>query len=173
MLIFLKQIALIAVFGLYLSVLQAFSQSGSVCVIKFEDLKKQINKVSDTTLVVHFWATWCRPCIEELPNYEKLSQEFLKKKVRFLMVSMDFTKDLKSKVEPFIEKNGIRSEVVLLDEPDYNAWIDEIDKDWSGTIPATLMVNLTMRKRIFFEGQANMEKFIEELKEMTPVVEAN
>lgn len=170
---FLKQIALIAVFGLYLSVLQAFSQSGSVCVIKFEDLKKQINKVSDTTLVVHFWATWCRPCIEELPNYEKLSQEFLKKKVRFLMVSMDFTKDLKSKVEPFIEKNGIRSEVVLLDEPDYNAWIDEIDKDWSGTIPATLMVNLTMRKRIFFEGQANMEKFIEELKEMTPVVEAN
>ena len=170
---FLKRSTLIFLFGLYLSVFQAFSQSGSVRVIKFEDLQKQINKVSDTTLVVHFWATWCKPCIEELPNYEKLSQEFVKKKVRFLMVSMDFTKDLKGKVEPFIEKNGIRSEVVLLDEPDYNAWIDEIDKDWSGTIPATLMINLTMRKRIFFEGQANMEKFIEELKEMTPVVGAN
>ena len=170
---FLKRSTLIFFFGFYLSVFQAFSQSGSVRVIKFEDLQKQINKVSDTTLVVHFWATWCKPCIEELPNYEKLSQEFVKKKVRFLMVSMDFTKDLKGKVEPFIEKNGIRSEVVLLDEPDYNAWIDEIDKDWSGTIPATLMINLTMRKRIFFEGQANMEKFIEELKEMTPVVGAN
>ena len=77
------------------------------------------------------------------------------------------------KVEPFIAKNNINSEVVLLDEPDYNAWIDEIDKDWSGTIPATLMVNLNMRKRIFFEGQANMEKFMEELKEMIPVVGAN
>lgn len=170
---FLKPSALIFIIGLYLSVFQAFSQSGSVRVIKFEDLQKQINNVSDTTLVVHFWATWCKPCIEELPNYEKLSQEFAKKKVRFLMVSMDFPKDLKDKVEPFIAKNSINSEVVLLDEPDYNAWIDEIDKDWSGTIPATLMVNLTMRKRIFFEGQAKMDKFLEELREMTPAAGEN
>ena len=170
---FLKRSALIFIIGLYLSVFQVFSQSGSVRVIKFEDLQRQINKISDTTLVVHFWATWCKPCIEELPNYEKLSQEFIKKKIRFVLVSMDFPKDLKDKVEPFIAKNNINSEVVLLDEPDYNAWIDEIDKDWSGTIPATLMVNLTMRKRIFFEGQANMEKFLEELKEMTPAIGAN
>jgi thiol-disulfide isomerase/thioredoxin len=170
---YLKRSALIFILGLYLSVFQVFSQSNKVRIIHFEDLQNQINKVSDTTLVVHFWATWCKPCIEELPNYEKLSQEFIKKKIRFVLVSMDFPKDLKEKVEPFIEKNSINSEVVLLDEPDYNAWIDEIDKEWSGTIPATLMVNLTMRKRIFFEGQANIEKFLEELKEMTPVVGAN
>ena len=169
----LKRGSLIVTFGLYLSVFQLFSQSGKVRLIHFEDLQKQINNVTDTTLVVHFWATWCRPCIEELPNYEKLSLEFAKKKVRFLMVSMDFPKDLKGKVEPFMVKNSINSEVILLDEPDYNAWIDEIDKEWSGTIPATLIVNLTMRKRIFFEGQANMEKFVEELKEMTPAVQAN
>ena len=169
----LKRGSLIFAFGLYLSVFQLFSQSEKVRVIHFEDLQKQINNVTDTTLVVHFWATWCRPCIEELPNYEKLSLEFAKKKVRFLMVSMDFPKDLKGKVEPFMVKNSINSEVVLLDEPDYNAWIDEIDKEWSGTIPATLIVNLTMRKRIFFEGQANMEKFMEELKAMIPAMEAN
>lgn len=169
----LKRSALIFLFGLYLSVFQAFSQSEKVRVIHFEDLQKQINNISDTTLVVHFWATWCRPCIEELPNYEKLSQEFATKKIRFVFVSMDFPKDLKGKVEPFVTKNNINSEVVLLDEPDYNAWIDEIDKEWSGTIPATLMVNLNMRKRVFFEGQANMEKFLEELKEMTPSVGAN
>ena len=170
---FLKRSALIFIFGLYLSVFQSFSQLQKVHVIHFEDLQKQINKVSDTTLVVHFWATWCRPCIEELPNYEKLSQEFAKKKIRFMFVSMDFPKDLKDKVETFMAKHNINSEVVLLDEPDYNAWIDEIDKEWSGTIPATLMVNLIMRKRVFFEGQANMEKFIEELKEMTPAVGEN
>jgi thiol-disulfide isomerase/thioredoxin len=170
---YLKRSALIFIFGLYLSVFQVFSQSDKVRIIHFEDLQNQINKVSDTTLVVHFWATWCKPCIEELPSYEKLSQEFNKKKIRFVLVSMDFPKDLKDKVEPFVAKNNISSQVVLLDEPDYNAWIDEIDKDWSGTIPATLMVNLTMRKRIFFEGQANMEKFLEELKEMTPAVGAN
>lgn len=173
MLMFVKRSTLIFIIGLYLSVFQAFSQSEKVRVIHFEDLQKQINKLSDTTLVVHFWATWCRPCIEELPNYERLSQEFIKKKIRFLLVSMDFPKDLRDKVVPFVTKNNINSEVVLLDEPDYNAWIDEIDKDWSGTIPATLMVNLTMRKRVFFEGQANMEKFLQELKEMIPAVGEN
>jgi thiol-disulfide isomerase/thioredoxin len=170
---FLKRNILILICGLYLSVFQAFSQSEKVRIIRFEDLQKEINHVTDTTLVVHFWATWCKPCVEELPNYEKLSQEYAKKRIRFLMVSMDFPKDLKDKVEPFIAKNNINSEVVLLDEPDYNAWIDEIDKEWSGTIPATLMINLTMRKRVFFEGQANMEKFLEELKEMTPVAGEN
>jgi thiol-disulfide isomerase/thioredoxin len=170
---FLKRSILMLVFGLYWSGFQAFSQSKKVRIIKFEGLQKEINHVTDTTLVVHFWATWCKPCIEELPNYEKLSQEYAKKRIRFLMVSMDFPKELKDKVEPFITKNNINSEVVLLDEPDYNAWIDEIDKEWSGTIPATLMVNLMMRKRVFFEGQAKMEKFIEELKEMTPVVGEN
>jgi thiol-disulfide isomerase/thioredoxin len=170
---FLKRSILMLVFGLYWSGFQAFSQSKKVHIIKFENLQKEINHITDTTLVVHFWATWCKPCVEELPNYEKLSQEYAKKRIRFLMVSMDFPKELKDKVEPYITKNSINSEVVLLDEPDYNAWIDEIDKDWSGTIPATLMVNLTMRKRIFFEGQANMEKFLEKLKEMTPVVGEN
>ena len=169
----LKRSALIFIFGLYLSVFQLFSQSEKVRIIHFEDLQKQINNITDTTLVVHFWATWCRPCTEELPNYEKISHEFANKKVRFLMVSMDFPKDVKGKVELFMAKNSIHLEVVLLDEPDYNAWIDEIDKEWSGTIPATLIVNLTMRKRIFFEGQANMEKFMAELKEMTPIMGTN
>ena len=89
------------------------------------------------------------------------------------MVSMDFPKDIQQKVVPFITKNDIHSQVVLLDEPDYNAWIDDVDKEWSGTIPATLMLNSMMRKRIFFEGQANLDKFTEELKEMTPVVGDN
>ena len=152
-----------------MSVCQGFGQSEKVKIIKFEHLRKMMNHVSDTTLVVHFWATWCKPCVEELPNFEKLSREYATKKIRFVMVSMDFSKDINDKVIPFVTKNNINSEVVLLDEPDYNAWIDDIDKEWSGTIPATLMLNLTMRKRIFFEGQANLYKFMEELKEMTPV----
>jgi thiol-disulfide isomerase/thioredoxin len=160
-------------FGLYLSVCQGFGQTEKVKIIKFEDLRKMMNHVSDTTLVVHFWATWCKPCVEELPSFEKLSKEFSPKKIRFVMVSMDFPKDIKEKVIPFVSKNNISSEVVLLDEPDYNAWIDDVDKEWSGTIPATLIVNLTMRKRVFFEGQANLGKFLEELKIMTPVVGDN
>ena len=159
--------------GLYLSVCQGFGQAEKVKIIKFEDLRKMMNHVSDTTLVVHFWATWCKPCVEELPNLEKLSKEYATKKIHFVMVSMDFPKDINEKVIPFISKNDISSEVVLLDEPDYNAWIDDVDKEWSGAIPATLILNLMMRKRIFFEGQTNLDKFMEELKEMTPAIGDN
>ncbi|PWK17808.1 thioredoxin [Arcicella aurantiaca] len=84
--------------GLYLSVFQAIGQHKKVEIVKFEDLQQLINHATDTTLVVHFWATWCRPCVEELPSLEKLSQEYSTKKVRFLMVSIDFPKDLKEKV---------------------------------------------------------------------------
>ena len=83
MFMYMKRNILIILLGLYLSVSQAFSQSERVRIIHFEDLHKQINNVSDTTLVVHFWATWCKPCIEELPDYEKLSQEFAPKKLSF------------------------------------------------------------------------------------------
>ena len=169
----LKKTIKIFFFGLYLSVYQGFGQSEKVKIIKFEDLRKIMNHLSDTTLVIHFWATWCKPCVEELPNFEKLSIEYAPKKIRFIMVSMDFPKDIGKKVIPFVVKNNIHSEVVLLDEPDYNAWIDDVDKEWSGTIPATLILNLTIRRRIFFEGQANLNKFMEELKEMTPVVGDN
>ncbi|MCU0470614.1 MAG: TlpA family protein disulfide reductase [Arcicella sp.] len=132
-----------------------------------------INSSSDTTLVVHFWATWCRPCVEEIPFFEKMNKEYSNQKIRFLMVSMDFPKDVQDKVAPFLEKNKINSEVVLLDEPDYNAWIDDVDKDWSGTIPATLILNTTMRKRVFFEGQINQEAFTKELKAMIPTAGDN
>ena len=165
----LNQTLKILFLGLYLSVCQGFGQAGKVRIIRFEDLRKMMNHVSDTTLVVHFWATWCKPCVEELPSLDKLSREYAPKKIRFVMVSMDFPKDIKEKVIPFVTINNINSEVVLLDEPDYNAWIDDVDKQWSGTIPATLILNLTMRKRIFFEGQANLRKLMEELTEITPV----
>ncbi|MES2520582.1 MAG: TlpA family protein disulfide reductase [Bacteroidota bacterium] len=169
----LKRTFWTVVFVFYVSVCQAFTPPEKVQIVKFEDLQKIINNATDTTLIVHFWATWCRPCVEELPSFEKMSREYSTKKVRFLMVSMDFPKDVQDKVVPFLAKNKINSEVVLLDEPDYNAWIDDVDKEWSGTIPATLIVNLNMRKRVFFEGQVNLEHFLTELKEMIPASEAN
>ena len=98
----LKQTIKILFIGLYLSVFQGFGQTEPVKIIKFEDLRKMMNHVSDTTLVVHFWATWCKPCVEELPNFEKLSREYSKKKIRFVMVSMDFPKDIQEKVIPFV-----------------------------------------------------------------------
>lgn len=152
---------------------ESFSQDKKVEVIKFEHLQKNLNRLSDTTYVVHFWATWCRNCIEEMPFFEQLRKDYSTKRVKFLFVSMDFPSDITNKVKPFLVKNNISGQVLLLDEPDYNAWIDLVDKEWSGTIPATLLLNTTMRKRKFFEGKVKLPEFIEELKMMCPVTIQN
>ena len=49
---------------------------------------------------------------------------------------------------PYIKNNDITAPVVLLDDPDANAWIDKVDPSWSGALPATLVY--TKNKRIFF-----------------------
>jgi len=124
-----------------------------VAVIKLPDLQKRLARPSDTTYVVNFWATWCAPCIKELPSFEQLNTTYAKQKVKVLLVSMDYASQLDKKVKPFVAKRGLKSEVVLLNEPDPNSWIDKLDPKWSGAIPFTLMVNNQKKKRQAFEKE--------------------
>ncbi|WP_221432497.1 TlpA disulfide reductase family protein [Arcicella rosea] len=158
---------------MYGTCLGTYGQNRKVEIVKFEHLQKVLNQVSDTTVVLHFWATWCRPCMEELLFFEELSTTYNPQKIKFILVSMDFVKDAETSLKNVIERNKIKSKVVLLDEPDYNSWIDLIDKEWSGTIPATLVLNANLRKRKFYEGKVNMTSFSDELKKMCPVTIQN
>ncbi len=125
----------------------------SVEVIKFDDLKKIINAETHPITIVNFWATWCAPCVKELPQFEKLLEAEKDKGVRMVLVSFDFAEQLESKVLPFVKKHNLQSELVLLDETDYNSFIDKIDPSWSGAIPATLMIDHRNDKRAFFEKE--------------------
>src|SRR4051812_25019827 len=74
-----------------------------VPVIKITDLEKRINNGSDTTYIVNFWATWCAPCVKELPDFDSISRSYATRKVKVLLVTMDFKEDLDAKVIPFIK----------------------------------------------------------------------
>lgn len=106
-------------------------------VYKINDLLKRIDN-KDTIYVVNFWATWCKPCIEELPAFDSLSVQSVKTPVKVILVSLDFKEELDKKVKPFLKKHQIKSECVLLDEVNGNDFIDKISPSWSGAIPATL-----------------------------------
>lgn len=109
---------------------------------KFNDLDQAVFQKldNDTTYVVNFWATWCGPCVKELPYFEELNDKYSEKAFKQILVSLDSPKKVESKVIPFITKNAIRSEVVLLADGKYNDWIDLIDPSWSGAIPITLIL---------------------------------
>jgi len=103
----------------------------------FSDFEKLLNKQNDTTYVINFWATFCKPCIEELPYFEKVNEQRRNEKVKVILVSLDFKNQLQSKVLPFLKKNQIRSDVVLLADSKVNDWIPKISNDWDGAIPVT------------------------------------
>ena len=129
--------------------------------LDFSELNNFLSKDNDTTYVVNFWATWCRPCIKELPAFEKLTADYSDKKVKVLLVSLDFPDKIDSQVVPFIEKNNIQSQVLLLDDGDANSWIPKVSEEWSGAIPATLIYN--KNKRLFYERSFTFEELISEI----------
>src|SRR5882757_9809318 len=102
-------------------------------IVKLPELQEMMND-GPKVKVINFWATWCAPCIKEMPFLERLNKE--NKDVKVLLVSLDFDLDHdQSKITSFVERKKLSSEVVILDEPDPSKWIDKIDKGWSGTLP--------------------------------------
>jgi thiol-disulfide isomerase/thioredoxin len=128
-------------------------------VYKINDLLNRINNTSDTTYVVNFWATWCKPCVAELPEFEKLHIDSKEKnrKVKVLLVSMDFVEELNKKLKDFLAKNKYTCEIVLLDEINGNDFINKISEKWSGAIPATLITNKDKTQNYFHEGKMTFD----------------
>lgn len=145
----MKRPFLIILFTIGLSCL-AVAQN--IPVINLDQLETRLNNGSDTTYVINFWATWCGPCVKELPYFEKIGSDRANQNFRVLLVTLDFAENLDSKVLPFIRKKQIKSKVLLLDESNPNKWIPRVSEEWSGAIPATLFINKQKKTRHFHEG---------------------
>lgn len=137
--------------------------NGQVTVYdKFDHMEAEImtDLSPDTTYVINFWATWCGPCIKELPYFEELHALYEGKAFKQILVSLDDPKKLESKVIPFLTKNKIESKVVLLADGKANSWIDKVDPSWSGAIPITLIIKGD--KRMFYEKEFHSTFELEE-----------
>ena len=108
-------------------------------VMNFDKLEPLLHQKNDTVYLVNFWATWCAPCVKELPAIHAVEKKYSKQKFKVLLVSLDMPSQLNSRLIPFIRSNKVTSEVILLDDPDQNRWIDKVDKNWPGEIPFTLI----------------------------------
>ncbi len=115
----------------------------------FDAIKNIFQQKDDTLYVINFWATWCKPCIEELPFFEELYSAYFGKPIKILLVSLDFPNQIESKLFPFIEKHQLKSAVIHLNDPDADSWINQVEPTWEGSIPATLIYRKTERK--FYE----------------------
>ena len=145
--------------------LKVYAKDGiSVKSYDYKAFEYFLSRKNDTTYVVNFWATWCKPCVTELPEFERFNRAYGKGPVKVILVSLDFKEDLHSRLIPFLQKNRYSSEVILLDETNGNDFIDQICPQWSGAIPATIITSNNKQKFVFFEKKVSFDLLEEELK---------
>lgn len=131
-----------------------------VPVMSLDALQERWSAGGDTVFVVNFWATWCKPCVAELPWFEKVHQSMhAGSPIRVMLVSLDTPKDL-DKVERFLRTKGITADVVIMNERKPHLWIDRIDSTWSGAIPATLLLHAASARRVFHEREFTYNELI-------------
>ncbi len=130
--------------------------------VDFKVLESMLHQDNGKTYVVNFWATWCAPCVKELPHFEKLNEQYAHQNVEVILVSLDFPKMLESQLIPFVKKRNLRSEVIHLNDPKQNTWIPKVSQDWSGAIPATVIYKDGQRK--FYERSFTYNELENELK---------
>lgn len=133
------------------------AQAQEIPFIRKETLQQWLNADTDTVYVLNFWATWCAPCVEELPAFEKLHKEYGPKNIKVVLISTDFKRNVESKLKPFVKRKNLQSQVVFMDEPNPNNWVNMVSPEWSGALPATLIVYKRKNIALFFEKQLNYE----------------
>ncbi len=131
-------------------------------IVDYYGLEEILKREDNKTYVVNFWATWCAPCVKELPYFEKLDKEYEGENIEVVLVSLDFPKKYDSKLKPFIKKHQLRSELFALNDMDSNYWIPKVEENWSGAIPATLIFNKD--KRQFYEQTFHYDELESEIK---------
>ncbi|MDM8158188.1 TlpA disulfide reductase family protein [Labilibaculum sp. K2S] len=130
----------------------------------FNELEPILHYQNDTTYVINFWAMWCKPCVEELPEFEDIRKDYTDKKVKVILVSLDFGKNTEDRLAGFLKKKNINAEVVLLDDPDADNWIGKVAKDWDGALPATLIYKKD--ERIVFTRQISYDELVRSIDKL-------
>ncbi len=129
---------ILTLIGSMLFTLPLFVQAQSIEVIDFPQFEERVNRSHDTLYIYNFWATWCGPCIKELPYFTQLEANYSGQNVKVEYISLDLIEQLDNAVKLMVSKKLPNSRVLLLNAPKYHEWIDQVHPDWSGAIPATL-----------------------------------
>ena len=106
-------------------------------------------------VLVNVWATWCAPCVEEMPYLARLKREYGPRGLRLIVVSADFEEQAAA-AAAFLDRQEVDAVSLIKREKD-ETFIDAIHPPWSGALPASLLYDEEGRLHFFWEGAATYE----------------
>jgi len=142
-----------------------FTFSQEIKKISITELESYISN-SNKPLIINFWATFCVPCVKEIPYFQSIIKDEYPGKVELLLVSLDLPSSYPSNISSFAKKKKFYSPIAWLNESNADIFCPRIDTAWSGSIPASLFVNNSINYRKFYEKDISPEQFKKELKQL-------
>lgn len=132
---------------------------------KLADLKAAIAN-ADKPTIFNFWATFCIPCVEEIPYFQELTKKYDSAGVRLVLISLDLSEAYPKQISAFANRHKFKSPIKFLDETNADLFCPAVDTSWSGAIPASLFVNNKTGYRKFYEEQLSRKKLEAEILSM-------
>ncbi len=117
---------------------------------KFDDIASLFQQQSDTTYVINFWATWCKPCREELPLLNQLALEEQDKELKVVLISLDTETSAINRIPAFLSGTAPDLASIILTDED-PTWGKTIDRVWTGSLPTTIIYQKG-RKYVYRRG---------------------
>jgi len=140
-----------------------FALAQEVPTLLFKDILKKVEN-TEGLVILNVWATWCKPCVAELPHFQKVQDSLRSQGVHIIIASADFDTQIPN-IKPFLEKRSLTLDACHIKDGGESGWIDLFDPSFSGAIPATAFY-LNGKKVLFHEGDFKEEELFKIVNEI-------
>jgi thiol-disulfide isomerase/thioredoxin len=130
--------------------------SASLTPVDEAAVQKLVNANKGKVLIVNFWATWCAPCREEMPQLLALERRYAPKGVKLVLISADEPGD-ETSVREFLAAQKAPAPWYLKKSANDDQFINSIDPKWSGALPAMFVYDRAGRRVKTFIGETEMK----------------
>lgn len=114
-------------------------KSASLTAVNHGALSELMKADSGKVVLLNVWASWCKPCLEELPALAKVKEHVAGEDLSLYIISMDDREDTTRLVFPALKKAGIRFPTFIKDGESDEEFMNGMNTAWNGALPATFL----------------------------------